>query len=375
MKFCTLAFLTGIAISLLPVAPPAGAQTRKNNVEPKSQVTPLPPEPPMALVVDTDSLDFHISPLLKTGGLSAQIRQSLNDLLRDTHGETIVKLRAFVAGSGDARRVQALVTALFSDHHLPLPVLTIIQVGALGQESAQVVIEAVVSTHRSVNPSGLAFFFDQRGKSLQKAVDQFRSSVQAANIPAENVLTCTCFAARIEDHEEALKQVKALFPKADLNLVQAIRDPLSNSASCEGVGQLAAPPKDPVVLQEFAHATLVHSQQLVFTGLQLSFGNYLDDAQQAFKRLEKAAGALQPIETPVQVDGFALDGSSAAALRKTISLAPGTFTIHGVEGLPSVDASAGIEAILAPNVQAAVVQRKKEGATEEGRGTGTILHE
>jgi enamine deaminase RidA (YjgF/YER057c/UK114 family) len=369
MKFRILASLTGIAICLFLIVSPIGAQKRKNNAEPKSQVTPLPPEPPMALVVDTDSLDFHISPLLKTGGLSAQIKQSLNELLRNTHGETIVKLRAFVAGSGDARRVQARVADLFTEHHLPLPVLTIIQVGALGQESAQVVIEAVVSTHRPVNQNGLAFFFDQRGKSLQKAVEQFRANAEAAGVPPENILSCTCFAARIEDHAEALKQVKTLFPKSELNLVQAIRDPLNDAASCEGVAQLSSPPKDPVVLKEFAHATLVHSQQLIFTGLQLSFGNYLDDAQQAFKRLERAARALEPLETPVQVTGFALDGSSAAALRKTIPLAPGTFSIHGVEGLPSVDASAGIEAILAPNVQAAVVQRKK------GEEAGTILHE
>ena len=323
----------------------------------------------MALSVDTNSLDFHISPLLPSGGLSAQIRQSLNDLLRDTHGETIIKLRAFVAGSGDARRVQALVTDLFTERKLPLPVLTILQVGALGRESAQVVIEAVVSTHRSVNPNGLAFFYGQRGKSLLKAAEQFLSNVRAANVPAGNVMTCTCFAARIEDHEEAMREVKALFPKSDLNLVQAIRDPLSSSASCEGVAQLATTPREAVVLEEFAHATLVRSGQLVFTGMQLSFGNYLDDAEQAFKRLERAAGALQPVETPVQVDGFALDNASAAALQKMIRLAPGTFSIHGVEGLPSVDASAGIEAILAPNVQAPLVEREKE------RETGTILHE
>jgi enamine deaminase RidA (YjgF/YER057c/UK114 family) len=369
MKLSTLAFRTGIAICLLFLVSSADAQKRKNTDEPKSQVVPLPPEPPMALVVDTDSLDFHISPLLKTGGLSSQIKQSLNDLLRNTHGETIVKLRAFVAGAGDARRVQALVADLFTERHLPLPVLSIIQVGALGEEAAQVVIEAVVSTHRSVNPNGLAFFFDQKGRSLTKALEQFRASAEAIKVPAENVLTCTCFASRIEDHAEALKQVKALFPKADSNLVQAVRDPMSNAARCEGVAQLATVPKDPVVLEEFAHATMVHSPQLIFTGLQLSFGNYLDDGEQAFKRLQRAAAALQPIETPVQVDGFALDSSAAAALRKTISLAPGTFSIHGVEGLPGVDASAGIEAVLAPNVQAAVVEQKKENTA------GTILHE
>ncbi len=323
----------------------------------------------MALVVDTDSLDFHISPLLKTGGLASQIRQSLSDLLRDTHGETIVKLRAFVAGSGDARRVQASVTDIFTDHHLPFPVLSIIQVGALGQESAQVVIEAVVSTHHTVNPNGLAFFFDQHGKSLHKALERFHGSIESAGVPADHMLSCTCFTSRLDDHAAAMAAVKTLFPKADVNLVQAIRDPMSDFASCEGVAQLAAPPKDPVVLNEAAHATLVHTGQLVFTGLQLSFGNYLDDAQQAFRRLQRAAASLQPVETPVQVDGFALDASSAAALRKTIPLAPGTFSIHGVEGLPSVDASAGIEAILAPNVQAAVVPAKQQGEA------GTILHE
>lgn len=368
MKLRSWAFLAGVAVCLLLQVNPVNGQKRKN-VEPKSQVAPLPPEPPMALAVDTETLDFHVSPLLKTGGLSAQIRQSLNDLIRDTHGETIIKLRAFVAGAGDARRVQAIVTDLFTEHHLPLPVLSIVQVGALGDDAAQVVIEAVVSTHRTVNPNGLAFFFDQRGKSLMKAVERFQGNLQAAKVTPENVLTCTCFAARIENNEEATKQVKALFPNAGVNLVQAIRDPMTTSASCEGVAQLSSPPKDPVVLEEFAHATLVHSAQLVFTGLQLSFGNYLDDGQQAFQRLQRAANALQPVETAVQVDGYALDSSSAAALVKTISLAPGTFSIHGVEGLPGVDASGGIEAILAPNVQAAVVEHEKANET------GTILHE
>jgi enamine deaminase RidA (YjgF/YER057c/UK114 family) len=364
MMYRTLAFLAGVAVCLLLQTNAVDAQKRKN-VEPKSQVAPLPPEPPMALSVDTDTLDFHTSPLLKTGGLSAQIRQSLNDLIRDTRGETIIKLRAFVAGAGDARRVQALVTDLFTDRHLPLPVLSILQVGALGEDTAQVEIEAVVSTHKQVNPNGLAFFFDQRGRSLTKALERFQHNLEAAKVGAASVLTCTCFAARIDDHAEASKQAQALFPKAQLNLVQAIRDPATASASCEGVAQLDNAPKDPVVLEEFAHATFVHSPQLIFTGLQLSFGNYLDDGQQAFQRLQRAAAALQAVETPVQVDGYALDNSAAAALLKTISLAPGTFTIHGVEGLPGIDASGGIEAILAPNVQSAVVQRE----------AGTILHE
>ena len=156
--------LAALAIATLFAAFPAeslhpgsGGQKRKNE-EPKSQVMPLPPQPPMALKAETEALDFHLSPLLQAGGLAAQIRGSLNDLIRDTHGETILKLRAFVAGAGDARRVQAEVSQLFTEHKLPLPVLTVVQVGALGEEAAKVVIEAVVSTRRVVNPDGLAFF-------------------------------------------------------------------------------------------------------------------------------------------------------------------------------------------------------------------------
>src|SRR5438477_11337952 len=119
------------------------AQTQKRkNEEPKTQVLPLPKELPMALAADTETLDFHISPLLRIGGLGAQIRQSVNDLIRDTRGETIIKLRAFVAGAGDARRVQALVGDIFADRKLPLPVLSIIHVRALGDGAEQALIEA-----------------------------------------------------------------------------------------------------------------------------------------------------------------------------------------------------------------------------------------
>src|SRR3569833_3210758 len=117
-----------VALTLLLAAGPMLPQRRKKNEEPKTQVLPLPPRIPMAIAADTHTLDFHISPLLPTGGLSAQIRRSLNDLIRDTRGETIIKLRAFVAGAGDARRVQAEVGTLFTERRLPLPVLSVVQV-------------------------------------------------------------------------------------------------------------------------------------------------------------------------------------------------------------------------------------------------------
>jgi len=328
----------------------AYAQKRKNE-EPKTQVLPLPKELPMALAADTEKLDFHISPLLKTGGLAAQIRQSLNDLIRDTRGETIIKLRAFVAGAGDARRVQALVGEIFADRKLPLPVLSIIQVGALGENSAQVVIEAVVSTKRIVNPNGLAFLAGQTGASLNEALQRLRDSLGAVSVSSERVLTCTCFTSRIPDFTSIRSSILGVFPNTAVNVVQALREPPNDESMCEAVAQLAQPPaQGPVVLLKNARATLVNSHQLIFTGLQLTFGNYLDDAHEAFARLQRAASALEATEVPVEVNAFSLDPFTDSALRKTTSVPLSTFTVQPVEGLPGVDASAGIEAVLAAHV-------------------------
>jgi hypothetical protein len=330
-------------------------QHKKHDDEPKTEVMPLPPQLPMALAADTQTLDFHISPLLGTGGLDAQIRRSLNDLIRDTHGETIIKLRAFVSGAGDARRVGAETGQIFTDHKLPLPVVSIVQVGALGGESAEVVIEAVVATKRDINPNGLAFFSGQSAPSFRQAAERLAESARAASVPAGHVLTCTCFASILGDYASMRAALQSEFPNSAINIVQPLREPGDGAATCEAVGQLSAPPRNgPVEWLSKARATLVNSPQLVFTGLQLTFGNYLDDAHEAFLRLERAVSAVQPVEAPVEIDAFALDSYAAAALSKTTTAPPATFTVESVEGLPAIDASAGIEAVLAPNVQTRV---------------------
>jgi hypothetical protein len=332
------------------------AQKRKNE-EPKSQVLPLPPQPPMALKADTNTLDFHVSSLLKTGGLAAQIRQSLNDLIRDTRGETIIKLRAFVAGAGDARRVQAEVTQLFTERKLPLPVLSVVQVGGLGEEAAKVVIEAIVSTRRIANPNGLAFFAGHEGTTLTEAITKLKASEEAAAVQPDRVLTTTCFTSRLDGFSSIRAGIQASFPHANVNLVQAMRDPLNDASVCQAIGQLAKPPDDsPVVLLKEHRAALVGAKQLVITGLQLSFGSFLDDAHEAFVRLQHSAMALDTVEAPVEVNVFSIDPSGGSALRKTTSVPASTFTVQTIEGLPSVDATAGIEAILAPDVQTPAVR-------------------
>jgi enamine deaminase RidA (YjgF/YER057c/UK114 family) len=330
----------------------AAQRNRKSTEEPKNQVLPLPPELPMALEADTAALDFHISPLLRTGGLSTQIRQSLNDLIRDTRGERIVKLRAFVAGAGDARRVQAEVASIFSERKLPLPTLSVLQVGALEVEAAAVVIEAVVNTRKTVNVNGLAFFSGQPGNTYREAAEQLHTSSKMAGVEPGRMLRCTCFTSRIEEAPGLRAALQTLYPSAAINIVQPLRDAPVDQTLCEAVAQLTrAPAESRLVVFNKARVTLVNSTKLVFTGLQLTFGNFLDDAQEAVLRLQHAASAVEKVQSPVEVNAFALDASAGSAVRKKMTAVPlSTFTVQTVEGLPAIDATAGIEAIMAPNV-------------------------
>ena len=73
---------------------------KKKEEEPKPQILPLPKELPRAPLGGYQDIAFRTTPLLKPGRLSVQIRETLNDLIKETRGETIIKLRAFVAGAG-----------------------------------------------------------------------------------------------------------------------------------------------------------------------------------------------------------------------------------------------------------------------------------
>ncbi len=312
----------------------------------------------MALSAPTAMLEFRVLPLLTSGGLGAQIRQSVNLLLRETKNEDVIRLQAFVAGPGDARRVQSVVSESFSEHKLPLPVVSIVQVGALQDERAQVAMEATVDARRQLNPDGLVFFSGQTGATLSGALTKLQASARITS--AGRILRCTCFTSRIAGDGGALrKTMAAAFPEAASTVVQALRDPQDDSSTCDAVGQEKASSSAvslPLVLLPKARAAVVHADRLVFTGLQLSFGDYLDDAQEAFQRLDRAASTVNAVDAPVQVTAFSPDPSSMAALRKTTHVPLSIFTVQPVEALPGADASAGVEEVLAPGVTAPVIQ-------------------
>jgi hypothetical protein len=178
-----------------------------------------------------------------------------------------------------------------------------------------------------------------------------KASARAAGIEPERVLSCTCFTSRIENLDTTRSMVQGAFPKSEINVVEALRDPANDTSTCEAVAQITGTQHaGPVVWLKGSRTTLVTSHRLVFTGLQLTFGAYLDDAHEAFARLQRAASALQPVEAPVEVNAFSLDASAGSALRKSTSVPASVFTVQTVEGLPSIDASGGIEAVMAPDV-------------------------
>jgi hypothetical protein len=228
----------------------------------------------------------------------------------------------------------------------------VLQVGGLGDEAAKVVIEAVVSTHKTINPHGLAFVAGQTGASLKDAVDKLAGSVKAAGIAPANLLTTTCFTSMIENYAATRASLLSVFPNSSLNVVQALRDPPNDVSMCEAIGQLSQTPASEVVWLSERRTTLVAARRLIFTGMQLTFGSFLDDAQQSFQRLQRAAKALGSSDVAVEVNAFSLNVYAGSALRKTTSFPASTFTIQRVEGLPAIDASAGVEAVLAPDVAA-----------------------
>ena len=122
IEFGQLVMIRPLAALLLSLTLIAGlsAQKKKNkkDEEPPTQVLPALPEPPEAVAAETARLSFQVSPLSNKGLLSQQIRDALKVLLRDSKNTQIVKLRAFVAGSGDLRRVQTIMVEEFTERKL-----------------------------------------------------------------------------------------------------------------------------------------------------------------------------------------------------------------------------------------------------------------
>ncbi len=345
---------------------------KKGNEEPPTQVLEVPKDPPLAVTAETRRLAFHTSPLSAKGLLSQQSRDALRALLRLAGSNSIVKLRAFVAGSGDVRRVQAIVSEVFTDRHLALPVLTVVQAGALPMEGAQVVMESTEVARKEVNPNGLAFISGQQrseAKPLQplaplaeRSLADLEAAVRATRGRPEDVLRVTCFLTALDDLAAVRKLVEARFPAAALDYVQARRAAPVSTVACEAVARLGEPPSSAVEFlnpEGLARATgysqvaMVNSPRLALTGLQMAFGFQDGDARLAFQRLDKALDAVKAsAKRTVMADVYPLHPDIAAQVRKIRMeffdpANPPASTVLPFEGLPSMDAGFGVDVVAA----------------------------
>jgi enamine deaminase RidA (YjgF/YER057c/UK114 family) len=343
---------------------------KKKSEEDVTQVLQLPKEPPSAVVAETARIGFAVSPLSARGLLSQQVRDALKALHQEARGATIVKLRAFVAGSGDMRRVQAIVSETFTDRHQPLPALSVVQVGGLPLEGAQVVIEATWVGKKDVNPRGLVFLAGQQASSptplepvaplAEKALGGLQTALRGAGSGPADVLRGTCFLSSLDGIDKIRQMVASEYAGVAWDFVQVQREPLHSVAECEAVARSQVRIDKPIEFvnpdglpksPHYSQIALVGAPRVAITGTQVAFGFQDADARLAFGRLQKELAAVgASIQDVAWSSIYPLSNSIADEVRKVRfeyydPARPPASTLLPFEGLPSLDASFAVDAI------------------------------
>jgi len=342
----------------------------KKKKEEETQVLQLPKELPTAITTETRRLVFQVTPLSTKGLLSQQTRDALKWLLHNAGGATIVKLRVFVAGSGDLRRVRDLVSETFTEHKLPLPVLSTVQVGALPLEAAQVEIESTAVAKKDVNAYGLAYISGQGATSAQpfepvlplagQSLTRLGTAVKAAGSEPADVLRVTCFLSALDQYASVRDLVASRYAQAALNFVQIQRSPAHSVADCEAVARLRWNTGTPMHMlnpaglaqtPQVSQVALIGAPQVILTGSQESFGYQDADARLAFERLQKSlsqeGGSLRQVAFASM---YPLSPGISEQLRKIRvefydQARPPAETMLPFQGLPSMDAGFAVDVV------------------------------
>jgi len=279
---------------------------KKKNPDDVTQTLELPKDPPMVAAGETSRLVFQVSPLSNKGLLSQQTRDALKAILKANGGTRVVHIRAFVAGSGDLRRVPQIVSEVFTEKKMELPSVSVVQVGALPMEGAQVVLEAASEAKRQVNPEGLTFIEAESAEAL------------LARVGSTAPLRVTCFVSDIA----TASRVATRFPAASLNVVQTQRAAAPAAPQCEAIVRDGS----------------VRAAKLAFTGTQVAFGTDDRAARVAFERLDREMSAGDVVIGHI----YALSPAIGEMARKIRSMA-----VLPVEGVASIDGSFAVDAIAA----------------------------
>lgn len=342
----------GSLLLLLPASADGAQKKKKPKKEPPeiTQVLELPEDPPQTVIAQAERLVFHVSPLSAKGLLSQQTRDAVKALWKVTKGAQIVKLRALVAGSGDMRRVPAVVSEEFTEKRLPLPAVTVVQVGSLPLDGAQVVLEAMSVDKKVVNPNGIAFVSGQAS-----TVDDPVGPLQSAMVGLEPK-AITCFMNTLDKVGDVRTKVAAAYPTAVMNFAQLRRDTLGDFVECEAVAAMQSASSQAVERRSVkenrsSDVVTVKPGRILISGTQLAFGSRAEDIRLAFGRLEKAiAPAGGKLADVVVARLYPLTSAAAETVRKvrwefSDGKQPPATTMLVFEGLPSLDAAFGLEVI------------------------------
>lgn len=287
----------------------------KKNADDETQVLELPKDPPMVSIGETARLEFQVAPLSAKGLLTQQTREALKAILKMNGGAQVVHIRAFVAGSGDLRRVPQIVSEVFTSKKTMLPSVSVVLAGGLPLENAQVAIEAVSAGKKDVNPDGLTF------------ADAKSADLLAAALGGSTVLRVTCYVSSLN----GAGAMATRFPGAAVDIVQTQRAPVQADTHCEGV----------------ARGGKVRAPRLAFTGTQVAFGSDDKAAALAFQRLDRDLG-MAGVETPdiLETHVYAVSERAAELARKARTT-PGGWMAIPFEGVASLDGAFAIDAIAA----------------------------
>ena len=319
-----------------------------DELDPPTQVLELPKDPPPAVVADSTRLSFHVAPLSAKGLLTQQVKDALNYLIRQTRGDTPVRIRALVAGSGDLRRIPAIVSEVFTEKRIALPTVTAIQVGGLPLEGAQVQLELIAAERKPTAAGGIAFVTTEPGPAKLAGEALLRGLTDAA-VPPSGVRRIICFLHSLETTNDARTAVSGAFPTAAASYVQLRRDTVGDSAVCEAIAALETAPADAPLVK--GNAVLTGATPLAFTGVQLGFGSTADDVRLAFQRMDRtlqsnASAANRILFASV----YPLTHAATEQFRKVrgefleSGRTPASATLS-IEGLSSPDAVFGFDAV------------------------------
>jgi enamine deaminase RidA (YjgF/YER057c/UK114 family) len=321
-----------------------------------TQVLELPKDPPPAITAETRNLVFQVAPLSNKGLLTQQTRDAMKALLKLNNGSTIVKIRAFVVGAGDMRRVPAIVSEVLTEKKMPIPVVSVVQAGGLPLEGAQVALESIAVARREVNPNGIVFIAGQSESSenplaptLPLAGQSVAHLEKAMSGVAGEVLQITCFTTSLDQTPQVQSMITTRYPSAAVDVVVMQRAAPRSVVDCEATARLAGSHTGALEVSSNSQAAAVSAAKLVFTGTQMAFGFDDKDARLAFQRVDRA---LEPLGASMKgaamVNYYPLSHSIAGQVKRVsveffdAKHGPAS-ALELFEGLPAMEASFAID--------------------------------